>query len=156
MASLPGRPRGTAALAVVLLLMLFALGLLAGTGSARLRTSVQSGTTTADSTTAETSTADSTTAETSTAETTTAETTTAETTTAETTTAEATTTIELTAGQTTTVNRIGAGAVAVIGEAAASSQQESETQWGWIAFGILAAGVIVFGIVWLVRRPKRT
>jgi cobalamin biosynthesis Mg chelatase CobN len=146
MASLPGRPRGTAALALVLLLMLFALGLLAGTGSARLRTSVQSGTTTADSTTAETSTADSTTAETSTAETTTAETTTAET----------TTTIELTAGQTTTVNRIGAGAVAVIGEAAASSQQESETQWGWIAFGILAAGVIVFGIVWLVRRPERT
>ena len=136
MASLPGRPRGTATLAIVLLLMLFALGLLAGTGSARLRTSVQSGTTTA--------------------ETTTAETTTAETTTAETTTAEATTTIELTAGQTTTVNRIGAGAVAVIGEAAASSQQESETQWGWIAFGILAAAVLVFGIVWLVRCPKRT
>jgi cobalamin biosynthesis Mg chelatase CobN len=136
MASLPGRPRGTATLAIVLLLMLFALGLLVGTGSARLRTSVQSGTTTA--------------------ETTTAETTTAETTTAETTTAEATTTIELTAGQTTTVNRIGAGAVAVIGEAAASSQQESETQWGWIAFGILAAAVLVFGIVWLVRRPKRT
>jgi heme/copper-type cytochrome/quinol oxidase subunit 4 len=45
--------------------------------------------------------------------------------------------------------------VAVIGEAAASSQQESETQWGWIAFGILAAAVVVFGIVWLVRRPKR-
>ena len=139
MASL-GRPRGAATFATVLLLMLFALGLLVGTGSARLRTSVQSGTTTAETTTAET---------------TTAETTTAETTTAETTTAVATTTIELTAGQTTTVNRIGAGAVAVIGEAAASSQQESETQWGWIAFGILAAAVVVFGIVWLVRRPKR-
>jgi cobalamin biosynthesis Mg chelatase CobN len=140
-AKLPGRrPRRTSALAVLLLLMLFALGLLAGTGSARFGTSMQSGTTTAETTTAET---------------TMVATTTAVTTTPVTTTAVTTTTVELTAGQTTTVNRIGAGAVAVIGEAAASSQQDSETQWGWIAFGILAAAVVVFGIVWLVRRPKR-
>jgi hypothetical protein len=59
------------------------------------------------------------------------------------------------AGETTTVKRIGAGAVAVIAEAAASSQQDSETQWGWIAFGILSAAVVVLGIVWLVRGPKR-
>ena len=28
----------------------------------------------------------------------------------------------------------------------------SPTPWGWIAFGILAAGVVIFAIVWLVRR----
>jgi hypothetical protein len=130
--------------AVVLLVSLFALGLMAGTGSARFGSAAQ--TTVTTTTTAATAT------ETTSTETTT---TTTETTTAETTTAQ-TTTIQLTAGQTTTVNRIGAGGVAVIGAASGAEvpQSESETQWGWIAFGILAAAVVVFGIVWLVRRPK--
>ena len=38
-------------------------------------------------------------------------------------------------------------------KAAASQSEETEsTPWGWIAFGILAAGVVIFAIVWLVRR----
>ena len=57
---------------------------------------------------------------------------------------------------TTTVNPTGA---AVVGAAAASSKDESETtDWGWVAFGILAAVVVIGGIVWLVvrRRGPRT
>ena len=53
-----------------------------------------------------------------------------------------------------TTTGLGAGGAAVVGAAAAQSQQESSTQWGWIAFGILAAIVVVFGIVWLIRRPR--
>jgi hypothetical protein len=37
---------------------------------------------------------------------------------------------------------------------AADQPTDDETPWGWIAFGILAAGVIVFLIVWLVRRNR--
>lgn len=40
--------------------------------------------------------------------------------------------------------------------AAVSSQEteeaESSTPWGWVAFGILAAGVVIFGLVWWLRR----
>ena len=53
---------------------------------------------------------------------------------------------------TTTVNPTGA---AVVGAAAASSKDESETDWGWVAFGILAAVVLIGGIVWLVVRRRR-
>jgi hypothetical protein len=142
-AKLHGRRAGP--LGVVLLLILFALGLMAGTGSARFGSAAQ--------TTATTTTTAATATETTSTETTT---TTTGTTTAETTTAQTTTTIQLTAGQTTTVNRLGAGGVAVIGAASGAEvpQNESGTQWGWIAFGILAAAVVVFGIVWFVRRPK--
>jgi len=43
---------------------------------------------------------------------------------------------------------------AVAGAALASQNQETEstTQWGWIAFGILAAAVLIGGIVWWIRR----
>ena len=39
--------------------------------------------------------------------------------------------------------------------AAAASGQETDTDttdWGWIAFAVLAAVNLVLGIVWLVRR----
>jgi membrane protein DedA with SNARE-associated domain len=41
-----------------------------------------------------------------------------------------------------------------VGAAAASTtaDETSETQWGWIAFGILAAAVVIGGIVWWWRR----
>ena len=61
--------------------------------------------------------------------------------------------VELTT--TTTQAGLSPGGAAVVGAAAASSTEDSDTQWGWIAFGILAAAVIVFGIVWLVRRSRR-
>jgi high-affinity Fe2+/Pb2+ permease len=38
--------------------------------------------------------------------------------------------------------------------AATGDETTDETQWGWIAFGILAAGVIGFLIYWLVRRNR--
>ena len=60
------------------------------------------------------------------------------------------TTVQVTTEATTT--GVSPGGAAVVGAAAAN--QESSTQWGWIAFGILAAAVIVFGIVWWVRRPR--
>ena len=53
---------------------------------------------------------------------------------------------------TTTVNPTGA---AVVGAAAASSSDDSGTDWGWVAFAVLAGLVVIFGIVWLVRRPRR-
>jgi cobalamin biosynthesis Mg chelatase CobN len=53
---------------------------------------------------------------------------------------------------TTTVSPQGA---ALVGAAAAEKSNDSETQWGWIAFGILAAAVVIFGIVWLVRSRHR-
>jgi cobalamin biosynthesis Mg chelatase CobN len=48
---------------------------------------------------------------------------------------------------------------AAAGAAAAASKEEadtSSTQWGWIAFGILAFAVLVGGVVWLIRRSKGT
>ncbi len=52
-------------------------------------------------------------------------------------------------------------AAAAAGAAIASQNTEatstaSNAQWGWIAFGILAAGVIMGAIWWLVKRrsPK--
>ena len=52
---------------------------------------------------------------------------------------------------------VNTGAAVVAGaagaKAAAGQTEETEsTPWGWIAFGILAAGVVIFAIVWLVRR----
>jgi hypothetical protein len=59
--------------------------------------------------------------------------------------------------QTTIAVAITPGAAAAAGAAAASTQEESSssgdsTQWGWIAFGVLAAAVLIFTIVWLVRK----
>jgi hypothetical protein len=51
--------------------------------------------------------------------------------------------------ETTGVSPAGAAAVAA---AASDDDEGSSTPWGWIAVGILAAAVIVFAIVWLVRR----
>jgi hypothetical protein len=87
---------------------------------------------------------------------------TATTTTVESTSSEESTTTETATTQTrpvsatitvtTTVNPTGA---AVVGAAAASSQDDSGTDWGWVAFAVLAGLVVIFGIVWLVRRPRR-
>jgi LPXTG-motif cell wall-anchored protein len=46
------------------------------------------------------------------------------------------------------------GGAAVVGAAAASSRapEGSSTQWGWIAFAVLAAAVLGAGGVWLWRR----
>ncbi len=70
------------------------------------------------------------------------------------TTAVTETIVETSTAGTTTTGGVGAGGAAVVGAAAASSQEESSTPWGWIAFGVLAAAVIVFGIVWYVRRQR--
>jgi hypothetical protein len=70
--------------------------------------------------------------------------------TATTTEATATTPTSATITVTTTINPTGA---AVVGAAAASNDQ-SETDWGWVAFGILAALVVIFGIVWFVLRRR--
>jgi ABC-type branched-subunit amino acid transport system permease subunit len=46
-------------------------------------------------------------------------------------------------------------AVVAAGAAAAAASQEEEpesTPWGWVAFGILAAGVVGVAVFWLVRR----
>jgi hypothetical protein len=45
-------------------------------------------------------------------------------------------------------------AAAAAAAAASNNEESSSTQWGWIAFGILAAAVLVFGIVWWVRRRR--
>lgn len=117
-----------------LLAALFTIGI--ASGWAATRDTVSTTTTTAESTTSTEST-----------------TTTTETATTEpAATSTATTPVSGTITVTTTVNPTGA---AVVG-AAAASQDESETDWGWIAFGILAALVVILGIVWLVgrRRPR--
>ncbi len=63
--------------------------------------------------------------------------------------------------ETTTVTETSAIAVvrpgAAAAAAAAASNEEadtSSTQWGWIAFGILAFAGIVGGVVWWIRRSK--
>ncbi len=68
----------------------------------------------------------------------------------------ATTTGTTTSTGATTTGGVNTTAVVVAtGVVAASNPPEEEqTPWGWIAFGILAAGVIVFLIVWLVRRNR--
>src|SRR5262249_26147689 len=43
------------------------------------------------------------------------------------------------------------GAAAAAGAAAASSGEEDSTDWGWVAFAILAFGVCVGAIVWWWR-----
>ncbi len=138
-----GRPVGRIA-AFALLLALFVFGLVPGTGSAhlgRVAVGVTTTTTTPDTTEAESTTEES------------------SATTTESTTDEiapvTTTTIQLTVPEgTTTGAGITPGGAAVVGAAAASTSDESSTQWGWIAFGILAAAVIIFGIVWYARRSR--
>ena len=59
--------------------------------------------------------------------------------------------------QTSAVAVVRPGAAAAAGAAAASQEEadtSSSTQWGWIAFGILAFACVVFGVVWLIRRSK--
>jgi len=64
--------------------------------------------------------------------------------------------------ETTTVTETSAiavvrpGAVAAAGAAASSQEaaESSSTQWGWIAFGILAFAAVVVGVVWWIRRSK--
>ena len=141
----PARPLGVGVVATIVAVA--ALALFAGTGSARLGRVAAGTTTSTESTTS----SDATTPETTTAPT---ETTAPESTTIETA-PVTTTTVQLTT--TTTGGGVSPGGAAVAGAAgaaAAASKNESSTQWGWIAFGILAAAVIVFGIVWLVRRPR--
>jgi cobalamin biosynthesis Mg chelatase CobN len=53
---------------------------------------------------------------------------------------------------TTTTTGVSPAAAAAAGAAVATQEDSSSTQWGWIAFGILALGVIVFAIVWWIRR----
>ena len=140
------RARNLGAGVVATLLAVLVLGALTGTASARMGW-VTAGITTSPETTTS---APPTTSDTTTAAT---EPVTTEITTTETTPA-GTTTIELTT--TTSGAGLSPGGAAVVGAAAASSDDDSDTQWGWIAFGILAAAVIVFGIVWLVRRSRHT
>jgi cobalamin biosynthesis Mg chelatase CobN len=47
---------------------------------------------------------------------------------------------------------VSAAAAAAAGAAVATQEDSSSTQWGWLAFGILTLGVIVFAIVWWIRR----
>jgi cobalamin biosynthesis Mg chelatase CobN len=70
-------------------------------------------------------------------------------------------TVTVSQTETATVTETSAVAVvrpgAAVAGAAAASQEEtdtSSTQWGWIAFGILALACVVFGVVWLIRRSK--
>jgi len=63
-----------------------------------------------------------------------------------------TATLPATTVTTTIVNPAGAAAA---GAAVASASQEEpaeETPWGWIAFGILAAVVLIGGLVWWLRK----
>ena len=58
-----------------------------------------------------------------------------------------------TTGATTTSGGVSPAAAAAAAAAAASQDDESSsTQWGWIAFGILAGAVLIGGIVWWWRR----
>ena len=53
----------------------------------------------------------------------------------------------------TTTSGVSPAAAAAAAAAAASQNEESSsTQWGWIAFGILAGAVLIGGIVWWWRR----
>jgi carbohydrate-binding DOMON domain-containing protein len=66
-----------------------------------------------------------------------------------------TSTAVLTQSVTTTATTTGVSAAAAAAAGAAVATQEedsSSTQWGWVAFGILTLGVIVFAIVWWIRR----
>jgi cobalamin biosynthesis Mg chelatase CobN len=71
-------------------------------------------------------------------------------------------TVTIAQTETTTVSETSAvaivrpGAVAAAGAAAASQEESdtSSTQWGWIAFGILAFAGVVGGVVWWIRRSK--
>jgi hypothetical protein len=66
------------------------------------------------------------------------------------------TTVESPAATTTAGNQPNPGAVAVVGAKVSESQTDtSSTQWGWIAFAILAGAVAIFGIVLLLRSRKR-
>jgi hypothetical protein len=58
--------------------------------------------------------------------------------------------------ETSAVAIVRPGAAAAAGAAAASKEEAdtSSTQWGWIAFGILAFACVVFGVVLLIRRSK--
>ena len=124
---------------VATLLAVLALGAFTGTAAARMGQVAADITTTAESTTSEPPAApDTTTAATEPS--------------APEITSIVTTTVELT----TTPTGLTPGGAAVVGAAAATTDDESDTQWGWIAFGILAAAVLVFGIVWLVRRSRHT
>jgi cobalamin biosynthesis Mg chelatase CobN len=49
------------------------------------------------------------------------------------------------------VTPAGAAAAGAAVAAANAENTESDTQWGWIAFGILAAAVLIFGVVWWYR-----
>jgi hypothetical protein len=53
-----------------------------------------------------------------------------------------------------------AAAAAGAGAAAATQKDQGEglssSEWGWICFGVLAAAVAIFGIVWWWRRRSGT
>jgi hypothetical protein len=58
---------------------------------------------------------------------------------------------------TTTAGGVNTTAVVAAGAAAAAASQKEEPQstpWGWVAFGILAAGLAGVGIFWFVRRRQ--
>ncbi|HEX4520943.1 MAG TPA: hypothetical protein VH063_15290 [Gaiellaceae bacterium] len=130
------RPALTAwAVAAALALALPAFGTAAGSAPATTTTAADTETTTTAPETTETT-----------------ESTPTETTT-ETTTTTPETTTETTTTETTPTNTIGTGGAVIVGAKAAESSSSSD-EWGWIAFGILAACVVVFGIVWFVRRHR--
>jgi hypothetical protein len=58
---------------------------------------------------------------------------------------------------TTTTAGVNTTAVVAAGAAAAAASQQEEpesTPWGWVVFGILAAGLAGAGIFWLVQRGR--
>jgi hypothetical protein len=54
----------------------------------------------------------------------------------------------------TTTEGANTAAVVVAGAAALQDEGEKSTPWGWVVFGILAAGLAGAGIFWLVRRRR--
>ena len=64
--------------------------------------------------------------------------------------------VTVTATLTTTVTTTeGVSPAAAAAAAAAASESEeglTSTEWGWVAFGLLAAAVVIGGVVWWVRR----